>query len=573
MSQSVVVIGSKGFIGGRIVESLKANPQFKVTAVDRSIVELTDKSAVLKVLPELCQDADVVITASVLRLKTDTEDIFDKNVAMIQNITAALQKSRPRSIIFLSSVDVYGIPPKGHIVSEQTPCTPISFYGKSKVACEKHLLENFFCPVTIFRLPGIYDSQKLSNSLITQVTNKIRNSEPIPITGEGKQKRDFVLIDDLTPIIEDFLLRPRACIANIASGRSYPLINVVEKIALVEKKKPHIEFLPPSFRDFDMEFDVSYLNEVVPGKIPRDLYTVLTPIIARVGLGTANIGSAYGYNQNPSLSHATTEQAEGSRLLQAALDNGIRFFDTARAYGNSEAILGRYLKETSVRDAEVLTKFVLSKAESDLELSLKNVGPWMSHLLCHNFNPQTDQTPFLEIAKKLKSLFPHIRLGVSTYGSEAALAAVQIPEISVIEIEYNFLNPHALKAIADKARKTGKTVVLRSLLQRGFLTSSFFNSNVAIQHKGARDSELISLKLELAELSKAWGLSMERIALSYAVQSTTREILLLGASESSELISNLSDVSLPILSASQIATLEIFPKKYDIDLFDLRKWS
>jgi aryl-alcohol dehydrogenase-like predicted oxidoreductase len=60
-------------------------------------------------------------------------------------------------------------------------------------------------------------------------------------------------------------------------------------------------------------------------------------------LGTANFG-------NP------TSEEEARRIMQAALDAGINLFDTANSYnsGESERIIGRFLKETGQRDRVLL---------------------------------------------------------------------------------------------------------------------------------------------------------------------------------------------------------------------------
>jgi aryl-alcohol dehydrogenase-like predicted oxidoreductase len=65
--------------------------------------------------------------------------------------------------------------------------------------------------------------------------------------------------------------------------------------------------------------------------------------ISALCLGTANFG-------NP------TSEEEAQRIMQAALDAGINIFDTADSYnsGESERIIGRFLKETGQRDRVLL---------------------------------------------------------------------------------------------------------------------------------------------------------------------------------------------------------------------------
>jgi aryl-alcohol dehydrogenase-like predicted oxidoreductase len=68
-----------------------------------------------------------------------------------------------------------------------------------------------------------------------------------------------------------------------------------------------------------------------------------------LGLGLLSIGRPWGVRQA-----APPSEAGALALLEAAASLGIRFFDTAPAYGASEAILGRFLRTR--RDAFVTTK-------------------------------------------------------------------------------------------------------------------------------------------------------------------------------------------------------------------------
>ena len=72
--------------------------------------------------------------------------------------------------------------------------------------------------------------------------------------------------------------------------------------------------------------------------------------MVELGLGLLSIGRPWGVRPEP----PPTERA-AFELLQKAVDLGIRFFDTAPAYGASETLLGRFL-ESSRREVFVATK-------------------------------------------------------------------------------------------------------------------------------------------------------------------------------------------------------------------------
>jgi hypothetical protein len=60
--------------------------------------------------------------------------------------------------------------------------------------------------------------------------------------------------------------------------------------------------------------------------------------MVELGLGLISIGRPWGHRREP-----PPPEAQALALLEAAVSLGVRFFDTAPAYGTSETILGRFL--------------------------------------------------------------------------------------------------------------------------------------------------------------------------------------------------------------------------------------
>src|SRR6476660_4234418 len=84
--------------------------------------------------------------------------------------------------------------------------------------------------------------------------------------------------------------------------------------------------------------------------------------VSEVSLGTVEIGMPYGIAENGKVS--ASDEVQAVRLLNYAVDRGINFIDTARAYGESEAIIGRALH--SRRREFILASKVLSNRGQDL---------------------------------------------------------------------------------------------------------------------------------------------------------------------------------------------------------------
>jgi aryl-alcohol dehydrogenase-like predicted oxidoreductase len=80
--------------------------------------------------------------------------------------------------------------------------------------------------------------------------------------------------------------------------------------------------------------------------------------LSRVGLGLAALGRP-GYIN---LGHAAdlaggtdvrSMEHNARRVLDAALDGGVRYFDAARSYGKAEAFLGSWLRDRGLRPGEI----------------------------------------------------------------------------------------------------------------------------------------------------------------------------------------------------------------------------
>ena len=73
--------------------------------------------------------------------------------------------------------------------------------------------------------------------------------------------------------------------------------------------------------------------------------------ISQLTLGTVQLGLPYGINNKTGM----PSYEESAKILNTALSLGVTSFDTARTYGESEAVLGRYFKENQV-DKTIITK-------------------------------------------------------------------------------------------------------------------------------------------------------------------------------------------------------------------------
>src|SRR5215472_9543439 len=75
--------------------------------------------------------------------------------------------------------------------------------------------------------------------------------------------------------------------------------------------------------------------------------------MSRIALGTAQLGMAYGIANTTGRPKA----AVALEIVAECWQSGVRYFDTAQTYGDSEVVLGRALRNVGVAsEARVISK-------------------------------------------------------------------------------------------------------------------------------------------------------------------------------------------------------------------------
>src|SRR5262245_19395019 len=158
--------------------------------------------------------------------------------------------------------------------------------------------------------------------------------------------------------------------------------------------------------------------------------------VSEISLGTVELGMAYG------IEATKPTENEAAALLHQALDLGINLLDTARAYGDAEAIIGRNL--AGRRDEYVLLSKVPAGGresvqgmveESLRELRTDHIDIMLVH--CgYGAAPGADTVSALLTCKSAGKLR---YLGASVYGEEAALTSIENEWCDCIEIAYSAL--------------------------------------------------------------------------------------------------------------------------------------
>src|SRR5262245_10475843 len=196
----------------------------------------------------------------------------------------------------------------------------------------------------------------------------------------------------------------------------------------------------------------------------------MKPIMSRIALGTAQLGMPYG------IANATgrPEMEVAQQIVAKCWHAGVRYFDTAQAYGNSEVVLGRALREVGVAsEARVVSKLPPTLKTESVEAILNSIDVSLAQLglqrlwgvLLHAeeqldyWNGAVGEA--FDVARR-DGLVGHV--GVSVYSPQRALQALEIPGLDVLQVPANLFDRRMREAqVFAKASAQGVTVFIRSI--------------------------------------------------------------------------------------------------------------
>jgi len=233
-------------------------------------------------------------------------------------------------------------------------------------------------------------------------------------------------------------------------------------------------------------------------------------------LGTAQLGMSYGVANKTGQPDMDTAES----IVAAAWEGGIREFDTAQAYGESERVLGNVLGALKIiGDAKVITKLhpALDHKDPDtirraLGESLARIGVSKLYGLMLHREASLDvwemglgQTLQECVDAGLVEL-----LGISVYTPEKALRALETDGITLVQIPSNLLDRRFEEAgVFRKANRRGKAIYLRSIFLQGLL--------LMLPEELPESMQFVAPVLKrLIAFAEKVGLSVKQLALAYA---------------------------------------------------------
>jgi aryl-alcohol dehydrogenase-like predicted oxidoreductase len=260
------------------------------------------------------------------------------------------------------------------------------------------------------------------------------------------------------------------------------------------------------------------------------------PVESSLVLGTAQLGMQYGIANKT----GQPNQEMANAIVSEAWRQGIREFDTAQGYGNSEIVLGKALSFLGkCKEARVITKLDPNLNHLDrsamfdsLNGSLRRIGissiygvliHMEDHLALWSEGLRDVMGDFVKSGKVQN-------VGVSVYSPEKAITAINMEGIDIIQLPTNIIDRRFEEAGVFKlASKKRKDVYIRSIFLQGLILMP----SDSIPDKMAFAKPVIE-KMEL--LSKSLGMTRQEMALGYLKREIPEAKLVFGVETRDQIV-------------------------------------
>nr|MDO8086488.1 NAD(P)-dependent oxidoreductase [Candidatus Sigynarchaeum springense] len=298
----VLITGSAGFLGKHLVQKT-IEKGFEVMGIDikpsgivqqkyqEKICDITDDQDIKHIVLSSRPDVVVHSAAALAQFVKDKKRLHEINLDGTRHILSAAHEAKVQKLVFLSSVEVYGIDVKVPC-PETAPLNPVCQYGEDKVACEalcKEYMQKGM-NITIFRPPTIAGPGQNEPTLLGQVISAYKGKSTM-LPGGGKTRLQMVNVTDVCTAILLAIDNPKSngMIMNLGSddvptmretivalyehaGKPVKITDIPQGIARLLVKllhKLHLSPVEPQHLEIalrDYMFDTTLMKEILGWK-------------------------------------------------------------------------------------------------------------------------------------------------------------------------------------------------------------------------------------------------------------------------------------------------------------------
>lgn len=311
----------------------------------------------------------------------------------------------------------------------------------------------------------------------------------------------------------------------------------------------------------------------------------LDTTLSAIGLGTWQLGADWG----------DVTEADATAVLDAAVESGVTFFDTADVYGDgrSEQLIGKYLAKREDSGIFVATKMGRREAQDPDNFTLANFRAWTDRSrdnlavdtldLVQLHCPPSVTLEMDQVYDDLDTLVDEgaiARYGVSVETAEEALAAIGRPGTASVQIILNAFRLKPLDRVLPAAIEAGVAIIARVPLASGLLSGKYtkdttfaandhrtFNRHgeafdVGETFSGVDFEKGVEAAREFSTLAESYELAPSVAALAWVSQVDGVTSVIPGARNVDQARTNASAGSVPKLDAAFTASVTDIYDRY-----------
>lgn len=285
--------------------------------------------------------------------------------------------------------------------------------------------------------------------------------------------------------------------------------------------------------------------------------------ISAMSLGTVQLGMNYGIANNA----GKPDEEKSFSILRAALENGVTSLDTARGYGDSEEVIGRFLKTWEGQTPFITTKILDLQGDSPAELerfavqsvetSLEKLGlSKVNAVMLHRASDMFRHGKATENAMKaLVRLGYADQVGVSVYTAGDLREMLRYDSFTVTQVPMSVFDQRLIAdgSVEELARRD-HTVFVRSVFLQGlfFLDPDTVDDPILVAHAVPKIRRLRQVAQEL-------GLTVAQLAIAFMRDCGGVTSLVLGADNAGQVEDNVRCFDTPALDS---ATVDMLKKEF-----------
>ena len=261
MKKKLLIFGKNGFVAKEL-KILLLKKKIQHHFISSKEIDLSKILSAKKLL-KFSGFYNVVFLSAITPDKGKDENIFLKNISMINNFFKYFNLNSINHFTYISSDAVYSM--KEKIIDEETSTAPDDLYGlmhlvREKICQSKIIIQKLL----ILRPTIIYGKNDTHNSYgPNRFVRQIKSNKNIILFGKGLDVRDHIFVKDVVRIINDFSIRGISGVFNIATGKSYKFKEVAKKIMKILIKYRDLDYIATKGIVTERFFNVKKLRKKI----------------------------------------------------------------------------------------------------------------------------------------------------------------------------------------------------------------------------------------------------------------------------------------------------------------------